>query len=79
MSSKIETSVMMGSSKLVGKLIEPANSVELRGHQRGSQILNLRGGIALRSSVVFRAGGEEKLLVLLTCHNPIGMLQIGVD
>ena len=53
--------------------------MELGGHQRGGQILNMRGVVALRRSAVFRAGGEEKLLVLLTCHNPISMVQIGGD
>jgi len=45
---------------------EAVNSMELGGHQWGGQILNMRVVVALRSSAVFRAGGKEKLLVLLT-------------
>jgi hypothetical protein len=54
----------------------PVYSVELGGHQWGGRNDMMRVIVALRSSAIFRAGGEEKLLVLLTCQNPISMVQI---
>ena len=70
---------MEGPNIFVGKYIKPVDSEKLGGHHQGGLFVNIIGDVALRSSAVFRAGGEEKLLVLITCHNPIGMVLIGGD
>jgi len=55
---------MEGKKIVVDRKINPVDSVELGGHQRGGRIDKMRGVDAPRSGVFFRAGGEEKLLVL---------------
>jgi hypothetical protein len=61
------------------KLIKIGVTKQLRGHQRGRPFINIHFTYTLSFSAKFQAKGEEKILVLLTYHNPIGMVLIGGD